>query len=120
MYEIVCRCLNILEEWMKRDFDIKVVICFFEEGDLVYLLDMVIVKGKCWKLSLFWKGLGIIFKRLLFYFYCVKIKIVVMVVNYDRFKKCNDRDIFLWLVRYREKFVSGLLCDVRFDEDFEV
>uniref|UniRef100_A0A8W8MEI4 PHD-type domain-containing protein n=1 Tax=Magallana gigas TaxID=29159 RepID=A0A8W8MEI4_MAGGI len=42
-----------------------------------------------------------------------------MVANHDRLKKCNDRDIPLWLARYREKFVSGSPCDVRSDEDSE-
>lgn len=71
------------------------------------MLDTAPVKGKCRKLSPSWKGPGIILKRLSPYLYRVKTKTAVMVANHDRLKKCNDRDIPLWLARYQEKFVSG-------------
>ena len=53
---------------------------------------------------------GIVIKKLSPYLYRVKnTKAAVMVANHDRLKKCIDRDIPLWLYRYREKF-RGPLC----------
>nr|XP_022311006.1 uncharacterized protein LOC111116314 [Crassostrea virginica] len=79
-----------------------------EEGDLVYILDTATVKGKCRKLSPSWKGPGIVVKKLSTYHYRLKTKAAVMVANHDRLKKCLDRDIPLWLSRYREKFRSPM------------
>ena len=42
------------------------------------------------------------------YLYRVKTKAAVMVANHDRLKKCVDRDIPLWLSRYRENFRSPM------------
>ena len=81
---------------------------FYKEGDLVYILDTATVKGKCRKLSPSWKGPGIVVKKLSTYHYRLKTKAAVMVANHDRLKKCMDRDIPLWLSRYREKFRSLL------------
>lgn len=91
------RRLHTSEERIKSDFDLKAATCPFEEGDLVYLLDTATVKGKCRKLSPSWKGSGIILKKLLPYLYRVKTKTAVMLANHDRLKKCNGRDIPLWL-----------------------
>lgn len=41
------------------------------------------------------------------YLYRVKTKTALMVANHDRLKKCNDRDIPLWLARYQEKIASS-------------
>lgn len=65
------------------------------------MLDTATKRGKCRKLSKTWKGPEIILKTLSPYFYRVKTKTAVMVANHDRFKKCKDRDILLWLDRYR-------------------
>ena len=91
---------------MKRDYVLKVYSRTFEEGDLVYVLDTATVKRKCRKLSPSWKGPGIVIKKLSRYLYRIKTKAAVMVANNDRLKKCVDRDIPLWLSRYREKFRS--------------
>ena len=45
-------------------------------------------------------------KELSPYLYQVKTKAVVMVANHDSLKKCVDRDMPLWLSRYR-KVPSG-------------
>ena len=45
-------------------------------------------------------------KDLSTYLYQVKTKAAVMVAKHDRLKICDDRDILLWLSRYREKFRS--------------
>lgn len=83
------------------------------------MLDTATKRGKCWKLSLPWKGPEIILKRLSPYLFRVKTKTAMMVANHDSLKKCDDMDIPLWLARYRENFVSGegSQCDLRFDED---
>ena len=93
---------------MKRDYDLKVHSRAYEEGDLMYILDRATVMGKCRKLNPSWKGPGIVVKKLSTYLYRVKTKAVVMVANHDRLKKCVDRDISLWLSRYREKFRSPM------------
>nr|XP_022307659.1 uncharacterized protein LOC111113660 [Crassostrea virginica] len=93
---------------MKRDYDLKVHSRAYEEWNLVYILDTATVKGKCLKLSPSWKGPGIVVKMLSPYLNRVKTKAAVMVANLDRLKKCVDRDILLWLSRYREKFLSPM------------
>lgn len=105
-YETACTRLNTSEEQVKRTFDLKAATRPFEEGDSVYMLDTATVKGKCRKLSPSLKDPGVILKRTL-YLYRVKTKRAVMVTNHDRLKKCNGRDIPLWLARYREKCVSA-------------
>ena len=47
-------------------------------------------------------------KKLSPFLYRVKTKAAVMVADHDRLKKCVDRDIPLWLSRYREKFWSPM------------
>ena len=37
--------LHTAEEWMKRDYDLKVYSRAYEEGDLIYILDTATVKG---------------------------------------------------------------------------
>ena len=98
--------LRTSEKRMKRDYVLKVYSRTLEEGDLVYVLDTATVKRKCRKLSPSWKGPGIVIKKLSPYLYRMKTKAAVMVANHDRLKKCVDRDIPLWLSRYREKFRS--------------
>lgn len=48
--------LGTVQKHMKRDYDLKVNVHPFKVGDLVYLLDTASIKGKCGKLSHFWKG----------------------------------------------------------------
>ena len=83
------------------DVEAQVYSRTYEEGDLVYILDMATVKGKCRKMSPSLKGTGIVIKKLSSYLHRVKTKGTVIVANHYRFKKCVDRDIPLWLSRYR-------------------
>ena len=71
-------------------------------------MDTPTVKGTCRKLSPFWKGPGIVIRKLSPYLYRVKTKAAVMVANHDRLKKYVDRDIWLLLSHYREKFRSPM------------
>ena len=50
------RGLHTSEERMKREYDLKVYSRTYEEGDLVYILDTVTVKGKCRKLDPLGRG----------------------------------------------------------------
>ena len=93
---------------MKRDYGLKVFSRAYEKVDLVYILDTATVKGKCRKLRTSWRGPGIVIKKLSPYLYRVKTKTAVMVANHDHLKKCVNRDIPLWLSRYREKFRSPM------------
>ena len=43
-------------------------------------------------------------KKLYPYLYRMKTKAAVMLANHDNHKKCVDRDMPLWLSRYRKKF----------------
>lgn len=73
----------------------------------MYELDTAMVKGKCCKRSPSWKGPGIIVKKLTPHLYQVKTKSAVIVANHDCLKKCVDRDIPPWLVRFRENFENS-------------
>lgn len=73
----------------------------------MYELDTATVKRKCCKRSPSWKGPGIIVKKLTPHLYQVKTKSAVIVANHDRLKKCVDRDIPPWLVRFRENFENS-------------
>ena len=45
---------------MKRDYDIKMNLHEYKNGDLIYILDTAKVKGRAKKLDPPWKGPGII------------------------------------------------------------
>lgn len=50
---------------MKCNYDFKILEKVYRVGDIVYVFDMVIVKGKCCKLIFFWKGFGLIVKKII-------------------------------------------------------
>ena len=81
---------------MKQDYDLKVLLRPYHEGDVVYLMDTAVLKGKCRKLCSPWKGSALIVKRLSAYLYRVKLKNSVMVVNHDRMMTCRDRKLPRW------------------------
>ena len=49
---------------MKRNYDLRVLLRPYAEGDIIYLLDTASVKGKSRKLSAPWKGPALIVKKL--------------------------------------------------------
>ncbi|KAL8604519.1 hypothetical protein ACOMHN_015803 [Nucella lapillus] len=85
---------------MKRDYDLKVLLRAYSKGDLVYLLDTAVGKGKCRKLCSPWKGLGIIVRKLSASLYQIKLRNSVFVTNHDRLKPCRDRKIPAWIQKY--------------------
>lgn len=106
-HETARRRLHTSEERMKRDYDIKAATRPFEEGDIVYVLDTATVKGKCRKLSPSWKGPGIIVKKLTPPPVPSKDQVGSHGGNHDRLKKCVDRDIPQWLIRFRENLENS-------------
>ncbi len=82
---------------MKRNYDLRLLERPYEEGDVVYILDTAVVKGKSRKLSQPWKGPAVIVSKLSSSLYRVKLKNAVFVTNHDRLKPCRDREIPLWI-----------------------
>ena len=52
--------LRLTQRRMKWDYDVKVYVRQFKEGDRVYLLDLATPKGKCRKLQPPWRGPALI------------------------------------------------------------
>ena len=82
--------LRSTQRRMKRDYDIKVHLRQFQEGDRVYLLDSATPKGKCKKLLPPWKGPALIVKRYTPYLYRIVYRNKALTFNHDRLKKCTD------------------------------
>ena len=58
---------------IKKNYDLKILLRPYAEGDVVYLLDTAVSKGQSRKLSSPWKGPAIIIKKLSSYIYRVKL-----------------------------------------------
>jgi hypothetical protein len=76
---------------MKLDCDVKILEKQYQKGDLVYVLDTAIIKGKCKNLSPPWKGPGVVLDRLTPYIYKIKFQRVILTANHDRLKACISR-----------------------------
>lgn len=87
---------------MKRNYDLKVLLRPYAEGDVVYLLDSASTKGKSRKLSSPWKGPAIILNKLSAYIYRVKLRKAIFVVNHDKMMPCRDRDLPKWIIKFKE------------------
>ena len=95
--------LRTASKRMKRDYDVRVLLRPYQEGDVVYLMDTAVLKGKCRKLCSPWKGPGVISKKLSAYLYQVKLRNSVFVVNHDRMMPCRDRKLPAWIVQHRSQ-----------------
>ena len=82
---------------MKRDYDVRVLQRTYDVGDVVYLLDTAVPKGKCKKLCSPWKGPAVIIKKVSASLYQVKTEKAVFMSNHDRLKPCQDRALPKWL-----------------------
>ena len=80
---------------MKRDYDLKDLLIPYAEGDIVYILDTAVLKGKCRKLCSHWKGPGIIMRKITTYLYQVKLKSSFFVTNHDMLLPCRERNTCL-------------------------
>lgn len=75
----------------KRYCDLRILLRPYSEGDVVYLVDTAVSKGKCKKLGSPWKGPGIIVKKLSAYLYQVKLRNSMFVTHHDRMMPCKDK-----------------------------
>jgi hypothetical protein len=96
-HEVARNTLNSTQKKMKLDCDVKILEKQYQKGDLVYVLDTAIIKGKCKNLSSSWKGPGVVLDRLTPYIYKIKFQRVILTANHDRLKACRDRKIPVWL-----------------------
>ena len=88
---------------MKRNYDLRVLLRPYKEGDIVYLLDTAVLKGKSRKLSSPWKGPAVIIKKITAYLYRVKLRNSVFVSNHDRMMPCKDRNIPAWIQKFQKE-----------------
>jgi transposase InsO family protein len=85
---------------MKRDYDLRVLLRPYSEGDVVYILDTAGAKGKSRKLTSPWKGPAIILNKISAYLYRVKLRNAVFVINHDKMMPCKDRLLPDWITRF--------------------
>ncbi len=91
--------LKASQKSMKRQYDVKVLEKRYQVGDPVYILDLASIKGKSKKLCPPWKGPGVIVERITAATFRVKVKNNISVINHDRMKLCNDRELPAWIRR---------------------
>lgn len=106
-HDIARKTLKVTQDVMKRDYDLRVCEVLYKIGDIVYVLDTAVIKGKNRKLSSPWKGPGIIVSKISPYVYKVKLRKAVFTTNHDRLKLCNDRDIPPSLKRCNHRIENG-------------
>jgi len=58
-HEVARGTLKTSSKRMKRNYDLRVLQRPYAEGDVVYLLDTAVLKGKCRELCSPWKGASI-------------------------------------------------------------
>ena len=106
-HKIARETLQATQDIMKRDYDLRMHEYQYEPGDLVYVLDTAVIKGKNRKLSPPWKGPGIVVAKITPYVYKIKFRTSVFTINHDRLKRCNDRTVPLWLDRWKVRIEAG-------------
>ena len=79
----------------------------FQVGDLVYVLDSATTKGVNKKLTAPWKGPAVVITKLTPYLYWKRDRKAETVVNHDRLKRCNDREVPLWASRFKKRVDNG-------------
>ena len=92
---------------MKRNYDLKTNFREYQIGDVVYVLDTATVKGRCRKLSATWKGPGLIVDKCGTTVYKIKIKDKFVVLNHDRLKLCEDRELPKYIQRWKTQLDRG-------------
>jgi transposase InsO family protein len=102
--------LRTTQKRMKRDHDVKLYTRKFAKGDFVYMLDTAVTKGTSSKLHKPWQGPGILVEVFSPYLYRVKFRGKVVTANHDRLKKCRDRDLPAWLVKYQKSLSQAGLA----------
>ena len=91
--------LKTSQRIMKAKYDFRVLKRPYQEGDVVYLLGTVSVKGKCKKLLPPWKGPARITKRITSALFKINLRNALFVVNHDRIKVSKGAKI---RIRYNQ------------------
>ena len=94
---------------MKRNYDVRVLERLYEVGDLVYILDRAVLKGKCRKLCAPWKGPGTVVSMISPSLYRLQLKNGVFVANHDRLKPCKDRILPAWITTFKSRPIRAIL-----------
>ena len=88
---------------MKRNYDLRGILRRpFKKGEIVYLLDTAVLKGKCRKLCRPWKGPAIIVQKISSSLFRVQLRKSMFVVNHDRMKLCKDRALPDWVNKWQK------------------
>ena len=89
----------------KRDYDVKLSITKYGQGDLVYKIDSATKVGVSSKLRPVWKGPYLVTKVITPMLYRIKDRKSESVIHHDRLKLCRDRNIPLWMRRMRHNLL---------------
>ena len=101
-HETARSTLQTSQKRMKRDYDLRVLLRPYAEGDVVYLLDTATLKGKSRKLSSPWKGPAVILKKISGSLYRIKLRNAVFIANHDRMMPCRDRQLPDWIIKFQK------------------
>ena len=101
-HEVARSNLKTTTKRMKREYDLRILERNYEVGDVVHILDTASVKGQCKKFRPPWRGPGIIVKKFSTYWFRVKLRNAIMVLNHDRIKLCKDRTLPAWIRQWKE------------------
>ncbi|VDI23542.1 Hypothetical predicted protein [Mytilus galloprovincialis] len=111
--------LRTSQHRQKRDYDLRLAQNQYHNGDLVYKIDSSTKIGHSKKLRSPWIGPYLVVSDH-FPLYTIKDRKGESVIHHDRLKKCNDREIPLWLRRLRHNMfndTSFVHADESTDED---
>ena len=86
---------------MKRNYDLKMLLRPYSEGDVVYLLDTAVTKGKSRKLCSPWSCHNCE-EVISIQGYRVKLRKAIFVTNHDRMMPCRDRNLPAWITKFKE------------------
>ncbi|CAC5366980.1 unnamed protein product [Mytilus coruscus] len=92
--------LRTTQHRQKRDYDLRLAQNQYHTGDLVYKIDSSTKIGHSKKLGSPWIGPYLVVSDH-FPLYTIKDRKGESVIHHDRLKRCNDREIPLWLRRMR-------------------
>ena len=83
--------------FQKKYYDQKQNFSSYEEGDIVYKMNKTPKTGQSRKLQPIWIVALLVVKSLSPTLYKVRSRKTTEVLHYDLLRKCNDREIPLWL-----------------------
>ena len=106
-HEIARNTLKTTQELMKKEYDVKVKVNEYEEGDAVYFYDTASLKSKCRKLSAPWKGPGVVTEAKSSSLYKIRLRNRDLVTHQDKLKLCRDRAVPLRITRFRDQLRKG-------------